>query len=60
MTAEPTEDDVRAEVRAWAARELGPGAPTREWRAALADSGWGCPTWPGSPPMPGGTAPSGW
>ena len=46
MTAERTEDDVRAEVRAWLPGNWDPERPLVEWRAALADSGWGCPTWP--------------
>ena len=46
MTAGPTEDDVRAEVRAWLDAHWDPERPLAEWRAELADSGWACPTWP--------------
>jgi alkylation response protein AidB-like acyl-CoA dehydrogenase len=38
--------DVRAEVAAWLADAWDPELSLREWRARLADSGWGCPTWP--------------
>jgi alkylation response protein AidB-like acyl-CoA dehydrogenase len=41
-----TPDGVQAEVRAWLAGTWDPDRPLGEWRAALADSGWGCPTWP--------------
>jgi alkylation response protein AidB-like acyl-CoA dehydrogenase len=37
---------VRAEVAAWLAEHWDPERPLVEWRALLADSGWGCPTWP--------------
>jgi alkylation response protein AidB-like acyl-CoA dehydrogenase len=46
MTESPTADDVRAAVRAWLAERWDPDRPLREWRDDLADSGWGCPTWP--------------
>ncbi|MCW2884077.1 MAG: hypothetical protein QOE54_4598 [Streptosporangiaceae bacterium] len=37
---------VRAEVRAWLAENWSPDRPKREYAEALADSGWGAPTWP--------------
>ena len=37
---------VRAEVQAWLAAEWDEDQPLRAWRERLADSGWGCPTWP--------------
>jgi alkylation response protein AidB-like acyl-CoA dehydrogenase len=43
-TGEP--DTLRAEVAAWLAEHWDPERPLAEWRALLADSGWGCPTWP--------------
>lgn len=46
MTESNTADDVRAEVRAWLDDRWDPDRPLREWRGDLADSGWGCPTWP--------------
>jgi alkylation response protein AidB-like acyl-CoA dehydrogenase len=39
-------DELRAEVRAWLAGAWDPERPLFEWRRLLADSGWGCPTWP--------------
>ncbi len=42
----PTAEEVRAEVRAWLAEAWDPDLPLLEWRGRLADSGWGCPTWP--------------
>jgi alkylation response protein AidB-like acyl-CoA dehydrogenase len=33
-------------VRAWLDATWEPDRPLREWRELLADSGWGCPTWP--------------
>ncbi|HXQ18861.1 MAG TPA: acyl-CoA dehydrogenase family protein [Acidimicrobiales bacterium] len=39
-------DAVRADVAAWLAEQWDPERPLAEWRARLADSGWGCPTWP--------------
>jgi alkylation response protein AidB-like acyl-CoA dehydrogenase len=44
--AEPTAEEVRAEVRAWLADAWDPEAPLAEWRSRLVDAGWGCPTWP--------------
>ena len=41
-----TADGVRDEVRAWLHETWDPERPLREWRELLADSGWGCPTWP--------------
>ena len=43
MTAATT---VAEEVRDWLARSWDPERPLRAWRQLLADSGWGCPTWP--------------
>ena len=37
---------VRAELRDWLADNWDPDLSLREWRERLADSGWGCPTWP--------------
>ena len=42
----PSADDVRQEVRGWLEAHWDPELPVREWRARLAESGWGCPTWP--------------
>ena len=41
-----TETSVRADVRAWLEANWKPEMSLREWRELLADSGWGCPTWP--------------
>ena len=38
--------DVRDEVAGWLAETWDPERPLGEWRDLLADSGWGCPTWP--------------
>jgi len=38
--------DVRDDVAAWLREHWDPELPLREWRETLADSGWGCPTWP--------------
>jgi alkylation response protein AidB-like acyl-CoA dehydrogenase len=38
--------EVRAQVAAWLAEAWDPELSLREWRVRLADSGWGCPTWP--------------
>jgi alkylation response protein AidB-like acyl-CoA dehydrogenase len=38
--------DVREDVRAWLDENWDPERPAVEWRGILADSGWGCPTWP--------------
>ncbi|HET6910416.1 MAG TPA: acyl-CoA dehydrogenase family protein [Mycobacteriales bacterium] len=37
---------VREELRSWLADNWDPELSLREWRERLADSGWGCPTWP--------------
>jgi alkylation response protein AidB-like acyl-CoA dehydrogenase len=37
---------VRAEVAAWLTANWDPELSLREWRARLAESGWGCPAWP--------------
>lgn len=37
---------VRDEVRTFIAEHWDPERPLLEWRGLLADSGWGCPTWP--------------
>ncbi len=42
--AEP--DDVRHQAARWLAENWDPGLSLAEWRRRLADSGWGCPTWP--------------
>ncbi len=42
----PGADEVRREVRAWLEQNWDPELSLREWRTRLADSGWGCPTWP--------------
>jgi len=39
-------EQVRAEVRSWLEEHWDPERPLLEWRSLLADSGWGCPTWP--------------
>lgn len=38
--------DPRTEVRAWLSEHWHDDRPLLEWRDLLADSGWGCPTWP--------------
>ena len=43
---EATAGEVRAEVRAWLEATWDPERPLSDWRSDLADSGWGCPTWP--------------
>jgi alkylation response protein AidB-like acyl-CoA dehydrogenase len=42
----PTEDSVRAEVRAWLEANWNPELSLLEWRNTLIDSGWGAPHWP--------------
>ena len=44
--SERSEETVRAEVRAWLGENWDPERGLSEWRTLLADSGWGCPTWP--------------
>jgi alkylation response protein AidB-like acyl-CoA dehydrogenase len=39
-------ETARREVREWVAEHWDPEAPLSVWRGLLADSGWGCPTWP--------------
>jgi alkylation response protein AidB-like acyl-CoA dehydrogenase len=43
---EPTEDTVRAEVRAWLEANWDPDLGLVEWRTRLIDAGWGAPAWP--------------
>src|SRR5438105_15835903 len=38
--------DVRRDVESWLEQWWDPERPLLEWRGLLADSGWGCPTWP--------------
>ncbi|GAC1593422.1 MAG: acyl-CoA dehydrogenase family protein [Acidimicrobiales bacterium] len=42
----PTAADVRDEVSSWLDSTWDSERPLAEWRALLADSGWGAPTWP--------------
>src|SRR5438477_11874494 len=44
--SEPTEEAVRAEVRAWLEANWNPDYGLVEWRHKLAESGWGVPHWP--------------
>ena len=44
--AAPTRAEVVADVQAWLAENWDPEFPLVEWRTRLADSGWGCPSWP--------------
>jgi len=44
--SDQSEDAVRAEVCAWLEAHWSPDLGLRQWRELLADSGWGCPTWP--------------
>ncbi len=37
---------IRHEVRAWLSEHWNEDRLLGEWRAMLADSGWGCPAWP--------------
>ncbi|MGH8996485.1 MAG: acyl-CoA dehydrogenase family protein [Acidimicrobiales bacterium] len=39
-------DAIRGEVRTWLETNFDPELPLAEWRARLADSGWGAPEWP--------------
>jgi len=41
-----TKTAVRAEVRTWLDANWDPEMPLAQWRGLIADSGWGCPTWP--------------
>jgi alkylation response protein AidB-like acyl-CoA dehydrogenase len=45
-TTVPTAEEVRAEIRTWLEENWDPELSLAEWRVRLADSGWGCPTWP--------------
>src|SRR2546422_7130748 len=38
--------NVRRDVESWLEQWWDPERPLAEWRGLLADSGWGCPTWP--------------
>ena len=40
------EEGVRSELGAWLASNWSPELALSEWRRRLADSGWGCPSWP--------------
>ena len=42
----PSRDEVTAEVRAWLEENWDADRPLGPWRSLLADSGWGCPSWP--------------
>ena len=42
----PDEARVRAELREWLAANWDPQLRLAQWRARLADSGWGFPAWP--------------
>jgi alkylation response protein AidB-like acyl-CoA dehydrogenase len=42
----PTEEAVRAEIRAWLEATWDPNLGLIEWREKLVDAGWGAPTWP--------------
>ena len=42
----PGPDRLAAEVRTWLAAHWDPDQTVREWWQALAQSGWGFPTWP--------------
>lgn len=37
---------IQAEVADWLAKSWDPNRPLVQWREMLADSGWGCPSWP--------------
>jgi alkylation response protein AidB-like acyl-CoA dehydrogenase len=45
-TTAPTEENVRAEVRAWLEANWSPDYGLVEWREKLCESGWGAPHWP--------------
>ncbi|WP_337188128.1 acyl-CoA dehydrogenase family protein [Phenylobacterium sp.] len=42
----PSEESVRAEVRAWLEANWDPELGLVEWRDKLIDAGWGAPAWP--------------
>ena len=46
MAEQPSAEAVRDEVAEWLAATWDPERPLLEWRNLLADTGWGCPTWP--------------
>ena len=46
MEKQSTPDAIRAEVQGWLAENWDQDGSLVEWRGRLADSGWGCPTWP--------------
>lgn len=46
MEESNTSDALRDEVRGWLAEHWDQDASLTDWRGLLADSGWGCPTWP--------------
>ena len=43
---EPERHDAVERMRAWLDDTWDPQRPLLEWRELLADSGWGCPSWP--------------
>src|SRR5262245_18123441 len=45
-TGPMTAGEVRSELSRWIADHWDPDMPLERWRVLLADSGWGCPTWP--------------
>lgn len=45
-TSPSSSDSVRDAVRSWLDEHWDQERPLIEWRQMLADSGWGCPTWP--------------
>jgi alkylation response protein AidB-like acyl-CoA dehydrogenase len=46
-TSEATDvDELRSQLQAWLHGNWDPEVSLLEWRTRLADSGWGCPTWP--------------
>jgi len=46
VMTEPTEESVRAEVRAWLEANWDPNLGLVAWRNKLIDAGWGAPSWP--------------
>jgi alkylation response protein AidB-like acyl-CoA dehydrogenase len=46
VSADPSPAEIRAELRSWLEEHWDPERPLPEWRALLADSGWGVPQWP--------------
>jgi alkylation response protein AidB-like acyl-CoA dehydrogenase len=43
---QPTESDLRTEVRAWLDANWDPELPLVKWRRLLVDAGWAVPSWP--------------